>query len=192
MTTVLHKQSASFTKNRPDVRPGFTVRVHERIQAGNKERVQVFEGLVISVHKGHTPTDTTFTVRRIVSGVGVEKVYSLHSPKIEKIDVKKVAKVRRAKLFFLRGRRGKSARLSERFTTADEFAIAAPVVEEKEEEVVEEAPKEEAAEKDEKKEEKAEEVKDKKKEEDKEPAKESASAEASSDEEAKKEEKKEE
>lgn len=129
----LQKQAASFVKARPEVRPGYTVRVHERIQEGNKERVQVFEGLVISVHKGHVPTDHTFTVRRIASGVGVEKVFSLHSPKIEKIEIKKVAKIRRAKLFFLRGRRGKAARLSERFTTNDEFAIAqAPEPEEAE------------------------------------------------------------
>jgi large subunit ribosomal protein L19 len=124
---------------RPEIRPGYTVRVHERIQEGNKERIQVFEGLVIALHKGATPTDSTLTVRRIASGVGVEKVFLLHSPKIEQIEVKKVAKVRRAKLFFLRGRRGKAARLSERFTTADEFAVAAAVEEEQpEEEILEE------------------------------------------------------
>ncbi|MCB9808386.1 50S ribosomal protein L19 [Candidatus Peribacteria bacterium] len=128
--------SASFVKPRPEVRPGYTVRVHERIQEGGKERVQIFEGLVISVHKGATPADSTITVRRIASGVGVEKVFSLHSPKIDKIEVKKVARVRRAKLFFLRGRRGKAARLSERFTTAEEFAVAAAP--EPEPEVVEE------------------------------------------------------
>ena len=123
MTSILHQQAATYKKPRPEVRPGYTVRIHERIQEGNKERIQIFEGLVISVHKGLTPTDSTFTVRRIASGVGVEKVFPLHSPKIEKIEVKKVAKVRRAKLFFLRGRRGKAARLSERFTTAEEFAV---------------------------------------------------------------------
>lgn len=143
---LLHSLSAKSSKPRPDIRPGFTVRVHERIQEGGKERVQVFEGLVISVHKGATDADRTFTVRRIASGVGVEKVFSLHSPKIEKIDVKKVARVRRAKLFFLRGRRGKSARLSERFTTQDEYAVAIPETPSEEapveEEVVEEAPEE--------------------------------------------------
>ncbi|MDO8648971.1 MAG: 50S ribosomal protein L19 [Candidatus Peregrinibacteria bacterium] len=111
-------------KPRPDVKPGYTVRVHERIKEGEKERTQVFEGLVIGVHRGHSDTDVTFTVRRIASGVGVERVFPMESPLIEKIDVKKVAKVRRAKLSFLRGREGKSARLSERFTNADEFAIA--------------------------------------------------------------------
>lgn len=138
--SVLSDQAQTYLKPRPEVRPGYTVRVHERIQEGNKERVQIFEGLVISVHKGAVPTDTTFTVRRIASGVGVEKVFSLHSPKIEKIEVKKVAKVRRAKLFFLRGRCGKAARLSERFTTASEFAVAAAVEPEEvpEEDIIEE------------------------------------------------------
>ncbi|MBP9750726.1 MAG: 50S ribosomal protein L19, partial [Candidatus Peribacteraceae bacterium] len=85
---------------------------------------------VIGVHNGHTVTDRSFTVRRVVSGIGVEKMFMLHSPMIEKIEVKKVAKVRRAKLFFLRGRQGKSARMIERFTNADEFAVAvAPVAE---------------------------------------------------------------
>ena len=114
-------QAQKAVKPRPEIRPGFTVRVHERIQEGSKERVQVFEGLVISLHRGHTAADTTFTVRKIASGVGVERVFSLHSPRIEKIEVKKVGKVRRAKLFFLRGKQGKAGRLSERFTTEGEF-----------------------------------------------------------------------
>lgn len=121
---ILRKQAKTYEKKRPDILPGYTVRVHERITEGEKERTQIFEGLVISVHKGHVPTDRSFTVRRVVSGVGVEKVFPLFSPAIEKIEVKKVAEVRRAKLFFLRGRTGKAARLSERFTSADEFAVA--------------------------------------------------------------------
>jgi len=121
---VLHAQAKRFARPVPEIAPGYTVRVHERIQEGEKERVQIFEGLVIAVHKGHVPTDASFTVRRVVSGVGVEKVFAVLSPSIEKIEVKKVAKVRRAKLYFLRGRSGKSARLSERFTAADEFAVA--------------------------------------------------------------------
>lgn len=146
-SATISENSAQCVKPRPDIRPGFTVRVHERIQEGGKERVQVFEGLVISTHNGATAADRTFTVRRIASGVGVEKVFPLHSPKIDKIEIKKVARVRRAKLFFLRGRRGKSARLSERFTTADEFEIATPVEPEvvANEEIVE-APAEEVAE----------------------------------------------
>ena len=121
---ILHAQAARFTKERPQLAPGYTVRVHERIKEGERERVQVFEGLIIAIHRGHTATDVMFTVRRIASGIGVEKIFPLHSPVIENIEVKKVAKVRRSKLSFLRGRRGKSARLSERFTGADEFAVA--------------------------------------------------------------------
>lgn len=121
----LFSQAEKMMKARPDVKPGFTVRVHQKVQEGDKERIQIFEGLVIGVHKGHSPSDFNFTVRRIASGVGVEKIFPLHSPLIEKIEVKKVAKVRRAKLNFLRGRSGKSARISERFTNSDEFAVAA-------------------------------------------------------------------
>lgn len=123
-------QASQFLALRPDIQPGFTVRVHQKVQEGDKERIQVYEGLVIGVHSGHTPTDRSITVRRIASGVGVEKIFPVHSPTIVKIEVKKVAKVRRAKLNFLRGRKGKSARISERFTNSDEFAIAsAPAVE---------------------------------------------------------------
>lgn len=121
---VLQAQAKKFMKKVPDVKPGYTVRVHERIQEGGKERIQIFEGLVISVHNGHVPTDASFTVRKIVSGIGVEKGFPLHSPVIEKIEVKKVAKTRRAKLFFVRGRTGKAARMIERFTTDDEFQTA--------------------------------------------------------------------
>ncbi len=130
MSHALYSLSAKLTQNRPDIRPGFTVRVSEKIQEGDKERIQAFEGLVIAVRKGATPADSSFTVRKIASGVGVERVFPLHSPLIAKVEVKKVAAVRRAKLFFLRGRQGKSARLSERFTTSEEFGVAvAPVAE---------------------------------------------------------------
>ncbi len=153
---LLHAQAKKYERRHPELRPGFTVRVHQKVQEGDKERVQVFEGLIISIHRGKSPVDTSFTVRRIASGVGVEKVFPLHSPLIEKIEVKKVASVRRAKLNFLRGRRGKSARISERFTSSDEFSVAAapvvaevpveelvaaPVVEEKKEVKKEEAKK---------------------------------------------------
>lgn len=131
--SVILQNSTKLVKNRPELRPGFTVRVHEKIQEGGKERVQIFEGLIISMHKGATPMDSTITVRKVVSGIGTEKLFPVHSPSIDKIEVKKVAKVRRAKLFFLRGRTGKSARLSERFTTSDEFADATAVVAPKEE-----------------------------------------------------------
>lgn len=122
---MLHDQAQRFVRKVPDIQPGYTVRVHEKIQEGGKERVQIFEGLVLSVHNGHGPTDASFTVRKVVSGIGVEKVFPMHSPVLEKIDVKKVAKVRRAKLFFIRGRSGKSARMIERFTMEGEFQTPA-------------------------------------------------------------------
>ncbi len=122
---LLEKQARKMKKDVPDIRPGYTVRVHQMVQEGDKERVQIFEGMVIGVHKGHTTTDRSFTVRRIASGIGVEKVFPLFSPVIKKIEVKKIARVRRAKLNFLRGRSGRSAKISERFTSSDEFAIVA-------------------------------------------------------------------
>lgn len=123
---ILREQAERFASKHPEIKPGYTVRVHEQIQdeEGGKARIQVFEGLVIGVHNGHVPSDRTMTVRRIASGVGVEKNFPLSSPLVTKITVKKVATVRRAKLKFLRGRQGKSARLSERFTADDEFSIA--------------------------------------------------------------------
>jgi len=126
MTNILlNAQAKRFIRKVPEVKPGYTVRVHERIQESGKERVQVFEGLVIAIHNGHVATDASFTVRKVVSGIGVEKVFPFHSPVIEKIEVKKVAKIRRAKLFFLRGRTGKAARMIERLTTEGEFNVAA-------------------------------------------------------------------
>ena len=139
---LLHAQAQKFKRPFPELRPGYTVRVHQKIQEGDKERIQVFEGLILAFRGGRTLTDATFIVRRVVEGVGVEKIFSLCSPTITKIDIVKVARVRRAKLFFLRGRRGKAARLSERFTTAGEFAVAvAEPKKEETEEASEEAPK---------------------------------------------------
>lgn len=134
-------QAQKFKRPFPELRPGYTVRVHQKIQEGGKERIQVFEGLIINIRGGRCLTDATFTVRRVVENVGVEKVFPLCSPNITKVDVVKVARVRRAKLFFLRGRKGKSARLSERFTTAGEFAVA---VSKPKEDLEEEAQKNEA------------------------------------------------
>lgn len=132
MEALLQRQARKHVQQLPELRPGYTVRVHQRVQEGGKERLQVFEGLIIGVHRGALPTDASFTVRRVVAGVGVEKVFPLHSPLLAKIDVLKVAPVRRAKLFFLRSRKGKAAKLSERFTKAEEFAVAvATPVEEK-------------------------------------------------------------
>ncbi len=96
-----------------DLAPGDTVKVHVRIVEGNRERVQVVQGVVIRIRGGGI--NKTFTVRRTAShGVGVERTFLIHSPRVEKIEVLRHAHVRRAKLYFLRERSGKSARLRER------------------------------------------------------------------------------
>jgi len=97
---------------RPDVRPGQTVRVHVKVREGDKERIQVFEGIVIGMHRGGVRS--TITVRKVSFGQGVERIFPLHSPSIDRIDIVRMAKVRRAKLYFLRERRGKAARMKER------------------------------------------------------------------------------
>ena len=96
----------------PDFRPGDTIKVHIRIIEGNKERVQIFQGVVIKRKRG--TMDATFTVRKISHGVGVEKTFALHSPRIEKVEVVTLGRVRRSRLFYLRERRGKAARIRER------------------------------------------------------------------------------
>ena len=95
-----------------DVRSGDTVRVHQKIKEGNKERIQVFEGVVIRTDRKKSHT-SRITVRKIASGVGVEKSFLLHSPLVEKIEIVRRAKVRRNYLSFLRNRSGKSARLKQ-------------------------------------------------------------------------------
>ena len=96
----------------PDLRVGNTVKVHVRVKEGNRERIQVFEGTIIKVQGGGV--NKTFTVRRIASGVGVEKTFLVHSPAVEKAEVTRVGKARRAKLFYLRDRLGKSAKTKEK------------------------------------------------------------------------------
>ncbi len=95
----------------PVVAVGDTVRVHLKVREGNRERIQVFEGTVIA--KKHGGIEETFTVRRISYGVGVEKVFPLHAPSIEKVEVVRHGKVRRAKLYYLRSRVGKAAKVKE-------------------------------------------------------------------------------
>ena len=106
MTNIIQDQ----LKKVPDIKSGQTVKVYQRVKEGNKERVQAFEGLVIAVKHGKG-LDGTFTVRKISSGVGVERIYPLHSPTIDKIEVLKKADVRRAKLYYMRERSGKRARM---------------------------------------------------------------------------------
>ncbi|MCL6515659.1 50S ribosomal protein L19 [Alicyclobacillus sp.] len=95
----------------PDFRPGDTVRVHVKVREGQRERIQVFEGVVIRRRGGGI--SETYTVRKISYGVGVERTFPLHSPKVEKIEVVRRGKVRRAKLYYLRGLSGKAARIKE-------------------------------------------------------------------------------
>ena len=95
----------------PEIKVGNTVRVHVRIKEGNKERIQVFEGIVIKKQGGGV--NETFTVRKISYGVGVEKTFLIHSPLVEKVEVVRVGKARRAKLYYLRDRIGKAAKTKE-------------------------------------------------------------------------------
>lgn len=95
----------------PDLKVGNTVKVHVRIKEGNKERIQIFEGIIIKVQGAGV--NKTFTVRKISYGVGVEKTFLIHSPLVEKVELVRVGKARRAKLFYLRDRVGKSAKTKE-------------------------------------------------------------------------------
>ena len=97
--------------DRPRMKSGDTVRVHVKVREGDKERIQVFEGMVIGMHRGGIRA--TFTVRKVSFGQGVERIFPLHSPIIDKIDVVRTARVRRAKLYFLRDLKGKAARMKE-------------------------------------------------------------------------------
>ena len=96
---------------RPAMKSGDTVKVHVKVREGDKERIQVFEGVVIGQHRGGTRA--SFTVRKVSFGQGVERIFPLHSPIVQKIEVVRSAKVRRAKLYYLRDLKGKAARMKE-------------------------------------------------------------------------------
>ena len=96
----------------PELNIGDTVRVHNKIKEGNKERIQMFEGTIIAKRGGGI--SATFTVRRVSYGIGVEKTFPVHSPNVEKVDIIRSGKVRRAKLYYLRERAGKSAKVKEK------------------------------------------------------------------------------
>ena len=124
----------------PDIKVGDTVRVHQRIKEGNRQRIQVFEGIVIKKQNGGL--NETFTVRRVAYGVGVEKTFLVHSPLVEKVEVTRVGKVRRAKLYYLRDRVGKASKTKENIgadLNRDDIILKEEVP------VVEEAPAEEVA-----------------------------------------------
>jgi large subunit ribosomal protein L19 len=112
MTDIISSLAPAKNPNIPDLRPGDTVRVHVRIVEGERERIQVFQGVLMRERKGGI--DASFTVRRIAShGIGVERTFPLLSPRVEKVEVLRRAKVRRAQLYYLRKYRGKAARLKE-------------------------------------------------------------------------------
>ena len=127
----------------PALKVGDTVKVHQRIKEGNRERIQVFEGIIIKKQGGGV--NATFTVRRVAYGVGVEKTFLVHSPMVEKVELVRVGKARRAKLYYLRDRVGKSAktkedigaRIENKEITVKEEIVEAPVEEVVEETVVE-------------------------------------------------------
>jgi large subunit ribosomal protein L19 len=96
----------------PDFKTGDTIKVHARIKEGEKERIQVFQGVVIRKRRGQT--GATFTVRKVSYGVGVERIFPLHSPNIDKVEIVTRGKVRRGKLYYLRNLRGKAARIKEK------------------------------------------------------------------------------
>ena len=96
----------------PTIRIGDTIRVHNRIKEGNRERIQMFEGTVIAKHGGGI--SETFTVRRVAYGCGVEKTFPIHSPNVVKVDIIRVGKIRRAKLYYLRDRVGKASKVKEK------------------------------------------------------------------------------
>jgi large subunit ribosomal protein L19 len=99
-----------YEKNKfPDFKPGYTVKVHTKVVEGQKERIQIFQGTVIQIKGGGT--GKTFTVRKISGGMGVERIFPYHSPSITKIEVVRIGKTRRAKLFYLRQRKGKTAQV---------------------------------------------------------------------------------
>ena len=130
MTTKLEMVAkTTLRKNIPDVKPGDVVRVHQKIKEGEKERIQVFEGVVLAKKHG-TGINATITVRKVTLGVGVERIFPLHSPLVDKIEIIKRSKVRRAKLYYLREAKGRKARLK-----AKAFNIEVP--EEKPEQEIE-------------------------------------------------------
>lgn len=113
----VEQELAAKRDNIPAFKPGDTINVHVKISEGNKERIQQFQGVVV-YRRGFGTNGESFSVRKISNGVGVERIFPLLSPSIDKIEFVKAGKVRRAKLYYLRGRQGKSARIKEKIAVA--------------------------------------------------------------------------
>lgn len=111
------------TKDRPTLEPGYVVRIHQKIREGEKDRIQIFEGVVIKIGSG-TGSDKSVRVRKVVEGVGVEKIYPINSPAINEIEIVRKGKIRRAKLYYMRALSGRKARLAEKI---EKKAAVAPV-----------------------------------------------------------------
>lgn len=137
-----HVAKSSMKKQVPVLKPGNTVRVHQKISEGGKERIQIFEGLVIRISSGEG-INKTFTVRKVVDGVGVEKIFPFYSPNIKQIDIVKDGMVRRSKLYYMRARTGKSARLKDQ-DLGELTMVGEEYVEEVPEETTEETTEENA------------------------------------------------
>ena len=115
MSNLIEKvENPQLRNDSPELRVGSSVRVNYRITEGNKERIQAFEGVIIRKHCKSNNVKATFTVRKVTQGYGVERIFPLHSPRIESINVIKIGKVHQAKLYYLRERQGKAARIKER------------------------------------------------------------------------------
>lgn len=110
--TLLEVERSALRAGIPDFSPGDSIRVHVKVREGEKERVQIFAGVVIARRGGGSRE--TFTVRKVSSGIGVERIFPLHSPVIDRIEVERKGAVRRAKLYYLRQRKGKAARITEK------------------------------------------------------------------------------
>jgi large subunit ribosomal protein L19 len=118
---IAEQELAGKRANHPDFKPGDTINVHVKISEGNKERIQQFQGVVLS-RRGKGTNGEMFSVRKVSNGVGVERIFPLVSPSIDKIEFVKAGKVRRAKLYYMKGRQGKAARIKEKFASVTEKA----------------------------------------------------------------------
>lgn len=113
MTTILEQFNKDQQKKMPELRPGDTIKVHQKIKEGDKERIQIYEGVVIAKKHGEG-IPGTLTVRKVVDGIGVERIFPIHSPSIEKIEIVRHGKVRRSKLYYLRTAKGQRAKLKKK------------------------------------------------------------------------------
>ncbi len=119
--SLMQKFEAKFAKaEHPEFRPGDTVKVYVRVIEGDKERAQMFQGVIVNLRG--SSTNRTFTVRKVSDGIGVERIFPIHSPNISKIVVARHGAVKRAKLFYLRGKTGKAAKINEKKVVATETA----------------------------------------------------------------------